>query len=451
MTTIPTRSVTNICGKEISACCLDKRKKKIVIGDVSGAIGVYNAASGSLMKSATHDVFSLVSSLHYIDSLKRFIAAYKNGILRLYDESGAEDCRLLMSFETPHNSSELLSMVCNPSDNTVVTVGSSFDTIILWEYGTGKLLKEVPVCDGTGSEHVVHVMCLLPYPIVATSDSSGNILLFGTRGCAWAGRRIAGFLSQIPSAAEYEPLTMRSKGSEDSPQRVVILDCGSTDPSERTERSDPRTRRGSFEEYRSDESDEDSDDPCEEEEGWHTALETLNRRASEDAVRRLMADSEAKWGKGAPALAMGWDERTMQMYVADGLGNLRSFCLKDVILDMKGTFESKSRGKKKSEIGDRCKRHFKHRLSALPPTPEKGRSYLLGRTNDSSSYQGVKFNWSIEAHSACILCCRAAPDGVLTSGADKLVKMWSFAGEPLGVLMQVREGMSRSIILLRRA
>jgi hypothetical protein len=438
MITIPTRRVTNICGKEITACCLDERKKKIVIGDVSGAIGVYNAASGSMIKSTLHDVFSLVSGLQYIDSLKRFVAAYKNGILRLYDESGAEDCRLLMSFETPHNSSELLSMVCNPWDNTVVTVGSSFDTIILWEYSSGKLEKEVPVSDGTGSEHVVHVTCLVPYPIVATSDSSGNILLFGTRGCSWAGRRIAGFLSQTPSTAEYEPLTMRSKGSEDSPQRAVILDIGSTDPSERSERSDPRTRRGSFEEYRSDESDEESDDPCEEEEGWRTALESLNRRASEDAARSLMADSEAKWGKGAPALAMGWDERTMQMYVADGLGNLRSFCLKDVILDMKGTFESKSR-RKKSAIGDRCKRHFRHRLSALPPTPEKGRSYLLGRANDATSYQGVKFNWSIEAHSACILCCRAAPDGVLTSGADKLVKMWSSAGQPLGVLIQVRD------------
>jgi hypothetical protein len=432
--------VANICGREISACCLDERKKKIVIGDVSGAIGVYNAASGSLIKSASHDVFSLVAGLQYIDNLKRFIAAYKNGILRLYDESGAEDCRLLMSFETPHNGSEVLSMVCNPSDYSVVTVGTSFDTIILWEYGTGKLEKEVAVCNGTGSEHVVHVTCLLPYPIVATSDSSGNILLFGTRGCSWAGRRIAGFLSQTPSTAEYEPQPVRSKGSEDSPQRAVIPDIGSTEPSERSEKGDSRARRGSFEEYHSDGSDEDSEESCEEEEGWRTALETLDRRASEDAVRRLMVDSEAKWGKGAPALAMGWEEKTMQMYVGDGLGNLRCFCLKDLILDMKGTFESKTRRKKRSAVGDRCKKHFKHRLSALPPIPEKGRSYVLGRANDATSYQGVKFKWSIEAHSACILCCRAAPDGVLTSGADKLVKMWSFTGHPLGVLIQVRAG-----------
>lgn len=415
-------------------------KKKIVIGDVSGAIGVYNAASGSLMKSATHDVISLVAGLQYIDNLKRFIAAYKNGVLRLYDESGAEDCRLMMSFETPHSSSEVLGMVCNSSDCTVVTVGTSFDTIILWEYGTGKLEKEVAVCDGTGSEHVVHVTCLFPYPMVATSDSSGNILLFGTRGCSWAGRRIAGFHSQTPSTAEFEPLNLRPKGSEDSPQRAVILDVGSTESHERSERGDARARRGSFEEYNNDGSDEDSDDSLEEEEGWRTALETLDRRTSEDAVRRLMVSSEAKWGKGAPALAMGWDERTMQMYVADGLGNLRSFCLKDVIHDMKGTFESKTRRKKKSAIGDRCKKHFKHRHSALPPLPEKGRTYLLGRANDATSYQGVKFNWSIEAHSVCILCCRVAPDGVLTSGADKLVKMWSFTGQPLGELILVSMG-----------
>lgn len=432
--------MTNICGKEISACCLDERKKKIVIGDVTGAIGVYNAASGGLVKSASNDVGSAVAGLQYIGNAKRFIAVYKNGTMRLYDESGTEDCRVLMTFESAHNSSEVLSMACDATNCMVVTAGSSFDSILLWECGTGKFEKEMPVCDKRGSDHVVQVTCLHPYPVVASSDSSGNILLFGTSGCSLAGRRIAGFLSHTPSTAEYEPQTLRSIGTEDSPQRAVIPDRGSTVSSERSERAESRTRRGRYEDYRSDTSEEDSDESPDETEGWRNALEILDRRASEDALRRQMIDNEAKWGRGAPALAMGWDERTMQMYVADGLGNLRSFCLEDVILDMKSTFESKSKRKKKAAIGVRCKKHCKHPLSALPPIPERGRTYLLGRASDATSYQGVKFNWSIEAHSASILCCTAVPDGVLTSGADKLVKMWSFSGHPLGVLIQVTAG-----------
>lgn len=70
-----------------------------------------------------------------------------------------------------------------------------------------------------------------------------------------------------------------------------------------------------------------------------------------------------------------------------------------------------------------------------------GKSYLLGLGNDATSYVGIKFNWAVEAHAACGNYCKAIPDGVLTTAADKLVKMWSFDGLPLGVLIQsVPEG-----------
>ena len=327
------------------------------------------------------------------------------------------------------------------SDYTIATVGASCDTVLLWDYHAGKLEKELEICDET--EHVVQIACLAPYPIVATSDSSGNVLLFGSRGCKWSGKRISGFMNQTPLTAEYEEVISLLKGEEEPPLRAMIFkkapikieSVKSSGPSTAA----PGTRRGTiFSDVDSGSEDEEQPDEAEE---WQSAIDFLDRRGTEDVVRNELLESEVKWGKVTPAQAMGWDERTMQLYTVDALGNLRSFCLKDVISDMKRTFETKGRNNKKNVIGDQCKKWSDHPLSAMPPLPQKGKSYLLGVANDATSYLGVRFNWSVEAHASCILCCKAIPDGVLTSAADKLVKMWSFSGQPLGVLIQsVPEG-----------
>jgi hypothetical protein len=111
------------------------------------------------------------------------------------------------------------------------------------------------------------------------------------------------------------------------------------------------------------------------------------------------------------------------MYTVDALGNLRSFCLQDMMSDTKSTFVHKGRGggKKKSTVGEICKKHPHHPHSAMPPLPQKGKSYLLGLGKDATSYVGIQFNWAVEAHAACGNYCKAIPDGVLTSAADKLV------------------------------
>ena len=56
----------DICGSEISACCLDDRMRKIVIGDVLGRINVFNPQNGALMKSCQDDVHTAVVALAYV-------------------------------------------------------------------------------------------------------------------------------------------------------------------------------------------------------------------------------------------------------------------------------------------------------------------------------------------------------------------------------------------------
>jgi hypothetical protein len=82
----------------------------------------------------------------------------------------------------------------------------------------------------------------------------------------------------------------------------------------------------------------------------------------------------------------------------------------------------------------------------LPPVEEEihedefdagGSIYLLGTPGDSMAYLGIKFNWALFAHNDRIISCANIGNyGIVTSATDRLVKMWSFAGLPLGTLLQ---------------
>ena len=85
-------------GADITACCLDNRRRKIVIGTVNGTIDVYNPQNGELMKSCPNDVGHAVVSLVYDAENRRFVAGYANGLLRLYDENGLEDCPVIRTY-----------------------------------------------------------------------------------------------------------------------------------------------------------------------------------------------------------------------------------------------------------------------------------------------------------------------------------------------------------------
>ncbi|RYH05017.1 hypothetical protein EON65_45870, partial [archaeon] len=122
---------TDICNEEISACCLDDRKRKIIIGDVTGRIGVYNYSSGAFMKSVHHANPSVVIALEYFNETKRFIAGYSNGLICLYDENVLEECHLIRTFESLNRHPEMLSLKFAAESRTVVTCGESSEVVRL--------------------------------------------------------------------------------------------------------------------------------------------------------------------------------------------------------------------------------------------------------------------------------------------------------------------------------
>jgi len=467
---IGSKTVTcvNIMGGdgEITAACLDDRKRKMVIGNSKGEIRVYNHLNGAEMKTSSGAPIPFpVVTLEYMDESRRFIAGYSNGIVRVFDENAMEDCCVVRTFDSFNNHKELLGITFNAKDGTLITAGSRDGLVRMWDYDAAKCVFELYVCSPEDS--IVSIVQLFPLPLIATSDSAGNVTFWGTRGSRFAGTRIAAFLNQTITTAITEVRRKRKDDNDkdaDRPMRSMA-----PVPNEESDEAQAAT-----EAVESDNDQENGGEGVIPDEGDDTA--TLNEDGTEsvstksfvsiDALKRkklkdktfvedvnlekkmeterqvlaLFADSEAKCGRVTAAQTMAFEESVGLFFTADDLGVLRCFSIGNMLADMTAT--SIGSTNPKQNIRGLCRRMKRNDVSALPPLPINGLpnnlgvSYLVGWDEDAMSYMGVDFKWSLTAHEDRIIHCKTTLQGVFTSGADKLVKMWTFEGLPIGVLLQ---------------
>lgn len=430
---------TNICGEEISACCLDDRKRKILIGDVTGKIGVYNYSSGALMKTVHNVNPSIVVSLEYYNDLKRFIAGYANGVMCIYDENVLEECHMIRMFENLNRHAELQCLRFSELNRTVATCGGSSDVARLWDYDSGKCDTELKLCSRSGA-HMVHLSLLLPHQLVVTSDSSGNIIIWGSRNIRWQGLRITGCLNQTPEYADLEPRQRFAEDEEEAPRRAIPpLDPALIPPPSTPLESDsmvchidvrqpPSRQRG----LRS------SFNPMAE----LFSADKLYAEASKKECEQLLDASARKWGKVAPAQSICFDPVNLLMFAGDDMGCLRCFDVSDVMADL-GMDDLHNVNHKTAGL---CRSKSRDAHCALPPMVDTNDAdefdvgaahYLLGSPGNAMSYLGIKFRWAFYAHNDRIISCTCiGTHGLVTSAADRLVKMWSFQGTPLGTLLQ---------------
>ena len=388
-------SHNNICGEEISACCLDNRQRKIIFGDVHGRITVYNPLNGAYMKSCANDINSVVVSLLYLGENRTFLAGYVNGTMRLYDESKLDDCLTLRTFESFNMHTELVLLGYCPLDRSVVSTGAIGQPMKIWDFDTGKCDVEVVVCDDR--ETIVAIELLHPYPLIVTSDSIGNVIIWGSRGCKWKGDKIAGFVNLNPVEAEMEPQA-KPDANGIPPQRIFPI--AGDEASEVKGRGD----------------DEDMDQV------------DYNER-----LAVYIRNSVAKWGSLSAATALSWDYETNTFYTGDELGHLRKWSFESVIEELGGmSMVHGAKAKPPAPFTPKLRRGNSY---AMAPTTAAGTApYVLGR-GDTGNFQGVKFSWSLHGHDESIICCTATRYGVITSSTDNLVKMWTFEGLLVGVLL----------------
>lgn len=432
-------SHSNICEEEISACCLDDRQRKVVIGDVKGRIGVYNYSNGALMKNVYHDNSSIVVGLHYYDEAKRFLAGYQNGEICLFDENDIEECHLLRSFEPFNRHPELLSFKFCPFTRTVLTAGASSNVARLWAYDSGKC--EVELHLGTNSQGIVIAAAMMmPYPLAIVSDSLGNVIIWGSRGSRWQGLRISGFLNQSPPTAELEP-SGRKNDNDEFIQPRILPTGGVNGPSVSVE-SPLETKTVSGVPH-----------PPARQRGLRASIHPMSdmirfdeilKKNSQFEASSLFRQSEAKWGKVGAAQAIAWDESSNTLYTGDDLGVIRAYDINDVINDIgKEVLLNETYGSKLKGI---CRSGRIDNRSALPPLYEDDHAdefdaaasvYLLGRAGNAMAYLGVKFMWGLTAHSDRVVSVTIIPGrGLISTAGDRLVKMWTFEGLPLGTLLQ---------------
>lgn len=454
-----TTTHNNICGHEISAVCLDNRKRKLVVGDVLGNIGVYNPLNGALMKSTTNDADadpSAVVSLIYVnvDNSRRFLAGFANGLIRLYNEESLEDCGLIRYFDTFYSYRELSSLIFSETDRTVVCIGAASPTAKMWDFDTGKCDADLAVADDP--EHVMKIFYLDPYPLFITSDSYGNIIIWGSRNSKWPGRRISGFLNMTPPSAEVEPRNRLIEHeadehprrsfpateeeyeayfaqSEVAPQIDELLENAvknsnvpkvtSVAPkiSKKAGRNIPIVSRTN------------STNDC------MTLVEKLAEQKYHDLSRALEVEGEKKWGKVAPSEAIAWNAEKFWLYTGDEQGNLRKWDLSALMNELDApAMLSGMNPQMKGELGSKPRDRF----TALVPKfhnlmigPNLASLFQVSRRHIVSNL-GVSFVWAVGAHNDRVVHAISTEYGVITSATDKLVKMWTHDGLPVGVLMQ---------------
>jgi hypothetical protein len=446
---------------------------------------VYNCSNGALMKTV-HKVYgSTCVSLHYYDESKRFIAGFARGQVCIFDENVLEECILIRQFECypdtipteldpkdpgrvsgtklaaaqpvtnlfGHSTAsagggrgavdssklakEMLGIEFDHSTHTVITAGSTDGIMRFWDYDSSKCAAEITVCDVKTCQ-IVFIKLLQPYPLVVTSDSSGNIILWGSRGTNWMGVKLTGFLNMTPASAETEPKARHADETDTAPRRALPPNRSRTPAI--VQRAEELAQSAANSDFEDDESVtfRNIKAPSRKSERELKIDSDAMREATLLKAEREYLDSEAKWGRCSAAHALGWNAASMQLITGDDLGNIRCFSLREALVDLQKEQLLQEHGDHHHhhEALGLCRDLPRDESSALAPIDHDVTTYVLASPDNAMSYLGVKFRWSLYAHTDRIVHCTCTPEGVLTSAADRLVKMWTYDGLPIGTLLQ---------------
>jgi hypothetical protein len=421
-----------MCKEEISACCLDNRKRKIIIGDINGEIKVYNPLNGSFMKACVHDIQSVVISLAYINSSRRFLAGYVNGVMRLYDETNLDDCQILRNFDRFNFHTELTSVLYLEADRTVITSGTIGEPVKLWEYDSGKCDMELKACRDT--ETIIAVITLDPFPLLATSDSAGNIVVWGSRGCKWRGDKVTGFKNQHPERAEMEA-PLRTNG----PRRIVPDEVSTS--RDQDEDRDTSTRGGDMDTQTLATLPECGPEGSLQQPSTQSSSSMSMAAAAQQAEEELEACAK-KWGPLSAATTLAWDSVNFFFYTADEQGTLRAFSLQRIIDELDG--ECMLHGAKSTAKDRRGSNRKASAQANIVSTGGPVIPYIFGKKRYTAKSSAL-YRWGIQAHRETVIYCKATPYGILTSSMDNKVKMWDIQGEEVGSLLSCAATGQRSV------
>ena len=158
----------------ISALCFDKRERKLFVGDKQGKIRVYNALTGAYMKSLSPHLDEIVF-LEYIGERRELVSASVDRQLKVHDERPIEEQVVLLDL-TLARDVEILG-VCVSQRAHMVAVAGSDGRIGCWNIENG-MRDDIhkPLTD------VMSALTFLdPHPLLAMGDEGGHVTVYYTR------------------------------------------------------------------------------------------------------------------------------------------------------------------------------------------------------------------------------------------------------------------------------
>lgn len=193
------RSNSNDPESKIKYFAFEDRHRKFYLGFSHGAIQLFNAGNGSLIKrigeyeeekegitQQRYDHSSEITNIFYEEEYKILITTAVDSLINVYDEDNPEEATKLRTLKGGHKiqerNNQILSFDFSHHLNLFAT-GSSDGLITVWDFELSKV-DEVLYLRNVDKDKVYDVLSLkffAPYPVLAGSYSDGSIYLWGVR------------------------------------------------------------------------------------------------------------------------------------------------------------------------------------------------------------------------------------------------------------------------------
>ncbi|KAK7242150.1 hypothetical protein SO694_00013011 [Aureococcus anophagefferens] len=198
------RAYLDLSPADITAVCLDDRRRKFFVGNSAGAITCHNYQNGACMKKfPPFPGNARVVTVAYVFALKGLVAAAATGTIRVYDEKELEVCAVLRQFDEAYTHRAELSLMAHHEAGAIAATaaGASIEGIRIWDSDTAK-------CDSvlkTRGYVVLALGFLEPYPLLYVCSSDGMIRIWGVQpGSKIAGVCLVGIPNKPPKGSYYE-------------------------------------------------------------------------------------------------------------------------------------------------------------------------------------------------------------------------------------------------------
>jgi WD40 repeat protein len=205
------RAYREVTTAEITDIMLDDSQKKFITADAAGFVTVFNYLNAVKLKSiqlgSAGSPRSMVTSISYVPGLKHIFAVSWSSVLHILDESldGGEELKLKKQVQ--FQKQEML-IACSSLNLTLLAIGTSSNTVILWDYRSNVQIHEFNVNQSKSQEqrqnskpnsgaaaskdpikvdrsilrNEISALCFLdPYPLLAVADSDHSIYLYVLR------------------------------------------------------------------------------------------------------------------------------------------------------------------------------------------------------------------------------------------------------------------------------